>query len=260
MTAANSSPLLDVTGLALVIGGRTLIDAVSFAVRAGETWCVLGANGAGKTLLLHTLAGLRPICRGDVALAGTPLPAWRMADAARVRAFLPQLASDAFPMQVQDAVMLGRHPHLSRWTWEGDDELRRAHAALAAVGLSTFATRDVTTLSGGERQRVAIATLLAQDTPLMLLDEPLAHLDLRHQLTVLDHFSRLVRAGRGVMLSLHDLNLASRFATHVLMFDGAGHAIAGSVDEVMTDAALSAAFACQVARVAASGRVLFVAG
>ena len=260
MTAAPPSPLLRVDGLTLVIADRTLIDAVSFGVGSGELWCVLGANGAGKTLLLHTLAGLRPLDGGHVALAGTPLPAWRRADAARVRSFLPQFASDAFPMQVQDAVMLGRHPHLSRWTWEGDDELRRARAALADVGLEGFAARDFTTLSGGERQRVAIATLLTQDTPLMLLDEPVAHLDLRHQLLVLEHLAGLAREGRGVVLSLHDLNLARRFATHVLLFGGAGHAVTGSVEDVMTERALTAAFACPVTRVTADGRVLFVAG
>ena len=261
MTAATATPpLLAVDTLSLTVAERTLIDAVSFAVRAGELWCVLGANGAGKTLLLHTLAGLRPAQHGRVLLAGRPWTGWSLADAARVRSFLPQFAPDAFALRVEDAVMLGRHPHLSRWAWEGDDERRRAWAALVEVGLTGFAARDVDTLSGGERQRVAIATQLVQDAPLMLLDEPIAHLDLRHQLLVLERLAQRSRDGCAVVLSLHDLNLAARFATHVLLFDGNGHAIVGTVDAVMSDAALSAAFACPVARVAVDGRMLFVAG
>ena len=255
-----TAPLLEVDALTLTVGERTLIDAVSFAVRGGELWCVLGANGAGKTLLLHTLAGLRPVQRGRVALAGKPWAQWRLADAARVRSFLPQFASEAFALRVEDAVMLGRHPHLSHWAWEGDEERRRAWAALVEVGLAGFAARDVDTLSGGERQRVAIATQFVQEARLMLLDEPVAHLDLRHQALVLERLAERAHGGGAVVLSLHDLNLAARYATHALLFDGDGHAVAGPVDAVMTDAALSAAFACPVARVPVDGRVLFVAG
>ena len=138
-------------------------------------------------------------------------------------------------MTVADAVVMGRHPHLSRWAWEGDDEAAHANRALADVGLEALARRDVTTLSGGERQRVAIATLLAQDAPLMLLDEPIAHLDLRYQLRVLDHLAELGRRDRGIVLSIHDLTLARRCATHALLLHGDGRADVGRVEDVMTD-------------------------
>ena len=117
----------------------------------------------------------------------------------------------------------------------------------------------MTTLSGGERQRVAIATLLAQDTPLMLLDEPIAHLDLRYQLRVLDHLAELGRRGRGIVLSIHDLTLARRCATHALLLRGDGRVDVGRVEDVMTDDALSRAFACRVERVDAGGRTVYVA-
>lgn len=254
-----ATPLLDVESLRLAVGRRTLIDTVSFTVRPGDVWCVLGANGAGKTLLLHTLAGLRALDGGAIALAEKPLPQWRLGEAARVRGFLPQFNAQVFPMSVVDAVVMGRYPHLPPWTWESDDDAALARAALNEVGLEPLADRDVTTLSGGERQRVAIATLLAQDPPLLLLDEPIAHLDLKHQLRVLDRLADLARRDRGIVLSIHDLTLARRCATHALLFDGAGRARAGPVAGVMTDDALSTAFACPVERVDAGGRAVYVA-
>ena len=182
-----------------------------------------------------------------------------MEDAARVRGFLPQFNAHAFPMTVAEAVSMGRHPHVSRWAWEGADDAKHVDAALADVGLAALAGRDVTTLSGGERQRAAIATLLAQQAPLMLLDEPIAHLDLRHQLRVLDHLVALAAQERGVVLSIHDLTLARRCATHAVLLHGDGRADAGAVDDVMRDAALSDAFACRVERVDVGGRTMFVA-
>ncbi|HEY5861984.1 MAG TPA: ABC transporter ATP-binding protein [Casimicrobiaceae bacterium] len=253
------SALLEVEALRVGVGGRTLIDAVSLTVRPGDVWCVLGANGAGKTLLLHTLAGLRPPDGGAIALAARPIAHWRLEDAARVRGFLPQFSTLTFPMTVADAVVMGRHPHLSRWAWEGNDEATHANRSLADVGLEALARRDVTTLSGGERQRVAIATLLAQDTPLMLLDEPIAHLDLRYQLRVLDHLAELGRRDRGIVLSIHDLTLARRCATHALLLHGDGRVDVGRVEDVMTDDALSGAFSCRVERVDASGLTVYVA-
>ena len=254
-----AATLLTAQALRIQVGARTLIEDLAFAVDPGDVWCVLGANGAGKTLLLQTLAGLRPLRHGALRLCGTPLADWSIAAAARVRGFLPQFNPLSFSMTVVDTVAMGRHPHLPRWRFEGDDDARLANAALADVGLAALAGRDVTTLSGGERQRVAIATLLVQDAPLMLLDEPIAHLDLRHQLRVLDHLSALARQGRGVMLSIHDLTLARRCATHALLLHGDGRAVAGPVDDVMTPEALSAAFACRVESLASGGRRVFVA-
>ena len=255
----STGTLLEVEALRVGVGGRTLIEAVSFAVRPGDVWCVLGANGAGKTLLLHTLAGLRPQDGGAIALEAKALAQWQLEDAARVRGFLPQFNTQTFPMTVADAVIMGRHPHLSRWAWEGEEEAAHAHRALADVGLDALARRDVTTLSGGERQRVAIATLLVQDVPLMLLDEPIAHLDLRYQLRVLDHLAKLGRRDRGIVLSIHDLTLARRCATHALLLHGDGRVDVGLVEDVMTDAALSDAYACRVERFDAGGQAVYVA-
>ena len=243
------------------MGRRTLVRDLSLRVAPGELWCVIGANGSGKTTLLHTLAGLRAPDAGSVRLSGRPLHEWSANDAARLRGLLPQTLHDAFSASALDVVLMGRHPHLARWAWEDDADRDVARAALAAVDLTAFVDRDVTSLSGGERQRVGIAALLAQDPMLLLLDEPVAHLDLRHQIVVLEHLGALARSrSKAVVLSIHDLNLARRYATHALVLVGNGHApVQGTADEAMTAATLSAAFGHPVARERVGERTLFVA-
>ena len=253
------TPLLDAQDLWLRVGGRTLVRELSFRLGAGEVWCMLGPNGAGKSTFLHTAVGLREPQGGAMRLAGRALGDWPAAEAARQRGFLPQTFHDAFSASVLESVMLGRHPYLSRWQWEGEDEREIAVAALRAVDLTGFERRDVLTLSGGERQRVALAALLAQDAPLLLLDEPVSHLDLHHQVMVLEHLGELARTrGKGVLFTVHDLNLAARFASHALLLTPQGTVLQGPIGEVMTEAALCAAFAHRVTRLEAAGRTLFV--
>ena len=253
------SARLEARELAIHVAGRVLVEALSLSVAPGEVWAVLGANGAGKTLLLETLAGLRAASRGEVRLEGRPIAQCPAAEAARLRGFLPQAVHDAFSTSALEVAMLGRHPHMSRWDWEGEEERGRALAALEAVEMAPMAARDVTTLSGGERQRVSIAALLAHDAPLMILDEPLAHLDVHHQISVLAHLAGLAaRERKAVIVSLHDLNLAARFATHAVLFRGDGRAEVGAVDDVMAPEALSGAFRYRVARAELAGRRVFV--
>ncbi len=258
-----ANALIECGSLALAVGAgagrRELVRDLAFAVRPGEVWCVLGSNGVGKTTLLHALAGLRAVQAGGVQLCGRALADWPLADAARQRGFLPQIVHDAFSASVLEVVMMGRYPHLSRWQWEGEGDRVAALAALDAVDLHGMAQRDVLTLSGGERQRVALAALLVQDAPLLILDEPLTHLDLRHQVQVLRHLAAFAANKRkGVLMSLHDLNLAARFASHALVFTPSG-VMQGPVAQVMTEPVLQDAFGHRIARVAAGGQTLFVA-
>jgi iron complex transport system ATP-binding protein len=249
--------LLRTEGLQLRAGARLLLDDLALHVERGQIWAVLGPNGSGKTTLLHTLAGLLPPAAGQVWLDGRPLGDWSPGDAACLRGLLPQVLADAFSSPVLDVVLLGRHPHLARWAWESDEDLERARAALAAVDLAGFEARDVLTLSGGERQRVGLAALLAQDPPLLLLDEPLAHLDLHHQIAVLQHLQALAAGGKAVLLALHDLNLAHRFASHALVLAPGGHR-AGPVAQVMDEVTLATAYGHALQRVQAAGHTLFV--
>jgi iron complex transport system ATP-binding protein len=228
-------------------------------VNAGEVWCILGPNGAGKTMFLNTLVGLYEAASGEVRFHGKAAARWTALEAARMRAFLPQALHDAFSATVLDVVVMGRHPYMSRWAWEGEEERRMALAVLDAVDLGDLASRDVTTLSGGERQRVAIAALLVQDAPLLLLDEPVAHLDLHHQITILAHLASLAAGGRrAVVFSVHDLNLAARFATHAMLYREDGTVDHGPIASVMNDAALSSAFRYPVAQVKVGARTVFV--
>ena len=258
--AIDALPAVTLDSLRVDVGGRTLLRELTLEVRAGQAWCVLGSNGSGKTTLLHTLVGLHRAAGGSVRIAGKALAEWPVEDAARYRGFLPQFIHDSFSATVLDIVLMGRHPHLSRWRWEGDAERDVAHSALVALGLAELAERDITTLSGGERQRVALASLLAQDPTLLLLDEPITHLDLHHQIVVLQHLALLARAReKAVMFSIHDLNLARRFATHALILMGDGTLRHGPAADVMTAPVLSAAFGYPVLEVQAGGRTLFIA-
>jgi len=254
-----NAPLLETQDLLLRVGGRTLVREMSFRLNAGEVWCLLGPNGAGKSTFIHTAVGLREPHGGVLRLAGRRLADWPVAEAARQRGFLPQAFHDAFSASVLESVILGRHPYLSRWQWEGAGEREIALAALDAVDLAGFERRDILTLSGGERQRVALAALLAQDAPLLLLDEPVSHLDLHHQVLVLEHLVKLARVrAKGVLFTVHDLDLAARFASHALLLTQQATVLHGPIAKVLTEAALQDAFAHRVTRVEAAGRTLFV--
>ncbi|PLZ00504.1 ABC transporter ATP-binding protein [Burkholderia sp. WAC0059] len=234
-TGSRNAPLLAVRGLTLRAGARTLVADLTQAFGAGEVWCVAGANGAGKTTLLAALAGLLRPAAGYVESGGVPLADWSAVALARRRVLMPQDVRDAFGASVLDVVLLNRFPHLAGWGWERDADRAAARTALSALGLEALAARDVLSLSGGERQRVALAAVLCQDAPVLLLDEPLAHLDLHHQVACLEALARWVgEAARTIVLSCHDLNLARRFATHALLLDGRGGVHAGAVREVLT--------------------------
>jgi iron complex transport system ATP-binding protein len=229
--------------LTLRAGARTLLGAFTHTFYAGEIWCVAGPNGAGKTTLLSALAGLQQPSAGHVELDNVRLADWPPLPLAQRRALMPQSAADAFSASVLDIVMLNRFPHLNGWGWEGEADRDAAHAALDLLGLTAFAARDVLSLSGGERQRVALAAVLCQNAPLLLLDEPLSHLDLHHQIDCLEALAAWTREPRRtVLFSCHDLNLARRFATHALLLDGEGGAYAGPAHDVLTPTLTSRAF------------------
>jgi iron complex transport system ATP-binding protein len=226
--------------LNLRIGDRLLVAGLDWQVGPGECWCVIGRNGAGKSTLLRTLAGLRAPDGGKVLLGERPLRDWPLQDLARERAFLPQSRSDAFGYRVIETVLTARHPYQEASYWESDKDYQAAYAALQALDVRDLAERDVRTLSGGERQRVAIAAVLAQDTQLLLLDEPANALDLAHQVSVMGLLARLCRgSGKSVVMVSHDLNLAHGVASHALLLMGDGQWQAGAIDEVMRAPILS---------------------
>lgn len=232
--------LLSVRDLDVNIGSVRVAAGLGFDLAAGERLAILGRNGTGKTTLLTTLAGLREAEAGTIALCGEDYAALAARRAAQLRGLLPQGHLDAFQSTVLETALIGRHPHLGRWHWEGKEDERIAREALAAVDLAGLGSREVHTLSGGERQRLAIAALLAQQPRLYLLDEPLAHLDLNHQIAVLELLSRRAREeGVGIVMVLHDINLALRHADRALLLFGEGRTLEGPVEAVLTAESLS---------------------
>ncbi|MEO5932662.1 MAG: ABC transporter ATP-binding protein [Duganella sp.] len=220
--------------LSLKIGQRQLIADLNWLVQDGECWSVIGRNGAGKSTLLRALAGLRAPDGGHVAIGGRPLKDWPLAELARQRAFLAQSRSDAFAYTVIETVLSARHPYHDNRYWEGGEDQAIAMKSLEAMEVADLAARDVRTLSGGERQRVAIAAMLAQDTPLLLLDEPANALDLAHQVGVMKVLSRLCRdQGKTAVMIGHDLTLAHGVSTHALLLMGDGRWLAGATADVM---------------------------
>lgn len=254
-----SAPLLEARGLTVHVGGHAVCAGLDLALAAGECLAILGRNGAGKSTLLSVLAGLRPPAAGSIRLGGDPLARLTPRECARRRGWLPQTHHDAFATTVLETALTGRHPHLGRWDWEGAADARIARAALDAVGLAGFADRAVHTLSGGERQRLAIATLLTQEAPLCLVDEPLAHLDLNHQIAVLDLFAERARAaGTGFVMVLHDPGLAVRYCARALLVFGDGSVEQGACAEVVTAARLSRLYGHPLAEIAVDGDRWFI--
>ena len=249
---------LSSAGLDVEVSGHTLVRALAFEARQGEFIAVLGRNGVGKTLTLHTLAGLRAPAAGSVLLDGRGLAAWTGRERARRIALLPQTTEDPFPSTVFDTALIGRHPHLPFWQWEGAEDLARAHAALAAVGLADLAAREIMTLSGGERRRLEIATLLAQDAPVCLLDEPTNHLDPQHRNEVLELFRARVDAGGLVIAALHDATLAARHADRVLLLHGDGRWQYGDAGSTLNAANLSELYRVPIEELSSRGRRVFV--
>ena len=246
--------------LILRSGARLLLADLDWQAAAGECWCVIGRNGAGKSTLLRTLAGMRAPDAGSVSLEGRALEQWPLTQLARRRAYLAQSRSDAFAYRVMETVLMARHPYHADRYWEGSDDHVAAEAALRALDVLDLAQRDVRTLSGGERQRVAIAALLAQDTPLLLLDEPANALDLAHQVSVMRLLSELCREqGKTVLMVGHDLNLAHRVASHALLLMGDGAWRAGSVAEVMQPDILSACLGHPIQSIVHAERTIFMA-
>jgi iron complex transport system ATP-binding protein len=251
--------ILSARKLTVSIGPHAVCAGLDLDLAPGQRLAILGRNGAGKSTLLATLAGLRPADAGEILLAGQRYATHGLRAAARLRGWLGQEHGDPFASTVLETVLAGRHPHLGRWAWESGADTEIARAALAAVGLADMTLREVRTLSGGERQRAAIATLLAQEPRLYLLDEPLAFLDLNHQIAILDLLTQRARdTAVALAMVLHDPNLALRYCDQALLLFGDGSHLAGPAADVIDAAILSRLYGHPLRRVDAAGHVVFI--
>lgn len=242
------------------VPGRSLVDNLHLELHRGELIAVLGQNGAGKTLSLLTLAGLREIESGRVQIGASDIQLSARSEVAKQLALLPQDVEDIFPTTVIDTALIGRHPHIGRLRWESPQDYAIAERALQTVGLADLAQRDILTLSGGERRRLAIAQILTQQPDIYLLDEPTNHLDPQHQLETMRIFRKAADDGAGVIATLHDVNLAVRFADRCLLLFGDGRWELGPSADVLSESRLSDLFATPMESVAWRSHNLFVAG
>jgi iron complex transport system ATP-binding protein len=243
--------------LGVEAGTRNLVDELTATFAPGEFIAILGQNGSGKTLTLHTLAGLRPAAAGSVSLDGEPISTLPRRKVARRIGVLLQDVEESFTTTAFESVLIGRHPHLAPWQWEGREDERAARQALEQMDLSDFADRRTDTLSGGEQRRVAIAGLLAQEPDVYLVDEPTNHLDPHHQLAVLTLLRDLASRGATIIASLHDPTLAARFADRVLLLFGDGGWRLGAAAEVLTADTLSELYSTPILELKAGSRSVF---
>lgn len=227
--------VLNTKGLAASVGTAQLLASTDITFETGTLTAIVGPNGAGKSTLLKALLGLISH-QGNVDIDATDRAALAPKERAKQLAYLPQGQAQAWPLPVRDVVALGRYPYGSK---DADDVV---DALIAQMDLGALAARAVTTLSGGEQMRVALARALAVEASFLLADEPLASLDPHHQFAIMDLLHAQAQAGAGVVIVIHDLRLAARYASRIVLMHE-GHVLAdGSVETVLTPALLAQGF------------------
>ncbi len=222
--------------------GRALVRDVTLDLAPGELLTIVGPNGAGKSTLCGLLAGDLEPTGGGVEVCGHPLRTLKPAVLARLRSMLSQHTYLRFPFTAREVTMMGRHPHVSRWRSPAESDFAMAEHAMASTQVLHLAERIYPTLSGGEQRRVSLARVLAQDTPVVLLDEPTTALDIGHQQLIMSLCRRLAADGRAVLAVLHDLNLAGAFADRVMVMSDGRVVASGTPEEVLCPDLLSAVF------------------
>ena len=236
---------LQLRQVSLSYGDTPVLRDLSLAVAPGAFTAVVGPNGCGKSTLLRVLGGALAPSRGQAFLDGASLASLRRKTVARRLAYLPQNPVAPEMITVRDLVARGRYPHQTLLRQWSSADAQAVDAALADTDLAQLADQPVHTLSGGQRQRAWLALVLAQDAGIMLLDEPTTFLDIRHQIDLLELCARLHRAGRTLVVVLHDLNLAFRYADRVVMMRGGRIAAQGEVRQVVTEDAVRHVFDLQ---------------
>lgn len=239
--------MIEISQLTLQHAGKVLCQQLDMAVSAGECWAILGQNGAGKSTLIHVLARLESDCNishAGIRIAGKPLSSWSRLDLACEVGVLLQEEPGEFYGTVREYLSLGRYPHMRGLSGWKTGQTEQVDQAGARMDLTAVMHRRVGSLSGGERQRMRIAQLLVQSPRCYLLDEPLQHLDIKHQLSVMQLLADLAREGNAVMMVLHDIHRVRRYCDHVLMLFGEGRAVTGSTSDVFTRENLAALYQC----------------
>lgn len=249
---ATDAPALAFEDLRLRIGPREILRGVTLELGRGEMLGLAGPNGSGKTTLLRVASGVLPASSGTVRVRGRPAASFPRRELARELAVVPQDAHVAFPFRAGEVVLMGRSPYLGPLGFETGADLKLAEDAMARVGIASLAERSILELSGGERQLVLVARALAQDARVLLLDEPTAHLDLRHKMVVLDLVREFVRSGRSALVVSHDLTLASRSCDRIALLREGALVATGAPADVITPQNLETTFGIDAEVITAS--------
>lgn len=241
--------LLDINNVGVSVAGKELISGIDLALDDGEILAVVGPNGAGKTTLLNTVSGDVDISRGEVRMGGKHLSAWEQREKARSLAVLPQLSLLNFPYTVEEVVSLGRTPHDTGQ--KQDREIVRE--AICAMDIEYLSDRLYTQLSGGEKQRTQLARVMAQiwrcedsKVRLLLLDEPTAALDVGHQQQLMSVIEDFAGTGAGVLMVVHDINIAAKYAHKILALAGGRPIACGPAGDVLSEELLQELFNVEV--------------
>jgi iron complex transport system ATP-binding protein len=234
----SDAPLLQASGLSYTVDGKTILDEVSVTVRRGDLLGVIGPNGAGKTTLLRLISGLLPPTAGAVRLAGRDIDKMSPRQRARIATFMSQESTQPFAFTVMEILLMGCYPHRGRFERETAEDREAARRILAYVGLPGFEDRRFGELSGGERQLVLFGKSLVQDTDLIVLDEPSSNLDIRHQDRIFSMAQELAREGRGVVTSVHNLDVAAQYCSRLLLLESGKAAADGKPSDVLIPAIL----------------------
>lgn len=235
-------PLIHLESVSAGYGETPVLSGVSLRVEPGQAWVVLGPNGAGKSTLVRVVMGLLAPTGGTVKVCGLPLPGASSRELSRLVSWVPQTMDDTTGFTGLEVALMGRAPHLSAWGLPGQRDEAAALEAMKELGVEHLASRPLAEVSGGERRRVWLARALVQAPKLLVLDEPTAFLDVRHQVETLRAVRKRLAEGLGVLAVLHDVNLAMHVATHALLLKDGECVAQGPVKEVLTAEALTSLF------------------
>ena len=250
---------LQVRHLTVEIGSAVACHDLSLIFHPGEVWSVLGRNGVGKSTLLCTLAGLRPATAGTILVEDMSLGGISRRKRAQTIGILFQEQDPTFPATVLETALTGRHPWLSLFEGEGETDIEMASRALKQLDLDSMEQRELWSLSGGERRRVDLAALVLQQTRVMLLDEPVNHLDLHYQVDVMGQLVHNWQQDGGIVIMvMHDVNLAMRFSDHLLLLFGDGETHHGNAADLATEENFSRLYGHPLRRYPANGQHFFL--
>jgi iron complex transport system ATP-binding protein len=233
---------LDARNISYAYGEQRVLKDVSLALEPGRFYGLLGPNGSGKTTLLDLLIANRQPSAGSISLHGRELLSYSRQHLAQQMALVPQEFDLGFDFRVGEVVLMGRHPHIPRFASPGPEDVALSQAAMADLEVEHLSERLITALSGGEKQRVVAARALAQNTPLLIMDEATANLDIQHTIEIFQVVRRKVEEGGIVLAAIHDLNLAAAFCDEIfLLKEGALHAV-GAPEDILMPSILAEVF------------------